>query len=511
MDALANLGYGLQIVLEPFNLTLVFLGVLAGTIIGMLPGLGPITAIALLIPTTFGMDPSSALILLSGVYYGAVFGGSTSSILLNAPGIAGTVATSFDGYPMARSGRAGRALAIAAIASFVGGTVALVGLALIAPLLARVAVSFGPAEYFALMALGLTAVTSLSDSGLVKGLMAATFGVMISIVGIDQQTGTLRYTFGRPELYEGIDFLVVVLGVFALAEVLRLALQRTATPQQAVGSLRVGRDELRTIAPATGRGSLVGFFTGVLPGAGATIGSFIGYGLEKRIAKDADTFGKGNAKGLAAPEAANNAAAVGSFVPLLTLGVPGSGTTAVLLGALLVLGIQPGPMMFVDRPEVFWGVIASMYVGNVVLLILNLPLIPLLARILRTPRPLLLPLIVVFCVLGVYAVSFSVFDLWLMLGFGVIGFLMRANGFPAAPLILGLILGSLMEVSMRRALQISGGDWSVFASKPISAGLLVVAAVSLLLPPLLARRRARREPTPTPEPEPVPATSREAP
>ncbi|MFA9432505.1 tripartite tricarboxylate transporter permease [Egicoccus sp. AB-alg2] len=492
MTALQNLAFGLSVVFEPGNLLLVLLGVLAGTIIGMLPGLGPITAIALLIPTTFGMEPASALILLAGVYYGAVFGGSTSSILLNAPGISGTVATSFDGYPMARAGKAGKALAIAAIASFVGGTFALLCLALIAPLLGAVAVSFGPAEYFALMVLGLTAVTSLSEGRLTKGLMAATFGVMVSIVGIDQQTGTLRYTFGRPELYEGVDFLVVVLGVFALAEVLRLALQRGENRQQSVGSLRLGRAELREIAPATGRGSVVGFFTGVLPGAGATVGSFLGYGLEKRIAKDRRSFGRGNPRGLAAPEAANNAAAVGSFVPLLTLGVPGSGTTAVLLGALLVVGIQPGPMMFAERPEVFWGVIASMYVGNIVLLILNLPLIPLLARILRTPRPLLLPLIVVFCVIGVYAVSFSTFDLWLLLLFGIIGFLMRANGFPAAPLILGLILGDIMEVSMRRALQISSGDWSVFLTKPISASLLALATVSLVVPPLLARRAARR-------------------
>ncbi len=491
MDALQDLAFGFTVVFEPFNLLLVASGVLAGTIIGMLPGLGPIAAIALLIPTTFGMDPSSALILLAGVYYGAVFGGSTSSILLNAPGIAGTVATSFDGYPMARSGRAGAALAIAAIASFIGGTIALIGLALVAPALASVAVAFGPAEYFALMVLGLTAVTSLSDTGLVKGLLAGTFGVMVSIIGIDLQTGTLRYTFGMPELFEGVDFLIVALGVFALAEVLRLALQPQNESQEAIGSLRLSRRELRDMAPATGRGSLVGFFSGILPGAGATIGSFLGYGLEKRVAKDADTFGKGNTKGIAAPESANNAAAVGSFVPLLTLGVPGSGTTAVLLGALLVLGIQPGPLMFADRPEVFWGVIASMYIGNIVLLMLNLPLIPLLARILRTPRPLLLPLIIVFCVIGVYGLRFNTFDLWLLLLFGVLGFLMRANGFPAAPLILGLILGAIMEESMRQALQISGGAWSVFLEQPISATLLALAAVSLLAPPLVARWRQR--------------------
>ena len=492
MDVLSDLLFGFQVVLEPMNLMLVLAGVMAGTVIGMLPGLGPIAAIALLIPTTYGMNPASALILLAGVYYGAIFGGSTSSILLNAPGVAGTVATSFDGYPMARRGEAGKALAIAAIASFAGGTVALVGLMLVAPSLASVAVAFGPAEYFALMVLGLTAVTSLSDTGLTKGLFAAVFGVMVSIVGIDLQTGTLRYTFGLPHLYDGIDFLVVALGVFALAEVLRLVLSDDTKRDESISTLKLSKKELAEITPATARGSAVGFFAGVLPGAGATIGSFLGYGLEKRVAKDADTFGKGNPKGVAAPESANNAAAVGSFVPLLTLGVPGSGTTAVLLGALLVLGIQPGPLMFAERPDVFWGVIASMYIGNIVLLLLNLPLIPLLARILRTPRPILLPLIVVFCVVGVYGLSFSTFDLWLLLGFGVIGFLMRANGFPAAPMILGLILGSIMEESARQALQISRADWSVFLTKPISASLLVLALLSLTIPPLRAWLRSRR-------------------
>jgi putative tricarboxylic transport membrane protein len=492
MNPLDGLVFGFQVALAPENLVLVFIGVLAGTIIGMLPGLGPITAIALMIPITFGMDPAGALILLAGVYYGAIFGGSTSAILLNAPGVAGTVATSFDGYPMARNGKAGKALGIAAIASFVGGTVGVVGLMLVAPLLSRVAVAFGPAEYFALMILGLTAVVSLSDKAMIKGLIAGTLGVMIAIIGIDQQTGTLRYTFGRTELFDGIDFLIVALGVFALAELGVLLAQRAGgVERKPVGSVFPTRGDLRTIAPATGRGSVLGFFTGVLPGAGATVASFLGYSLEKRLAKDADTFGQGNPKGVAAPEAANNAAAVGSFVPLLTLGVPGSGTTAVLLGALLVLGVSPGPLMFAEQPDIFWGVIASMYVGNVILLLLNLPLIPLFAKVLDTPRQLLMPLIVVFCVIGVYGLSFSTFDLWLLLGFGVLGFLMRVNGFPAAPLILGLILGAIMERSLRQALQISAGDYSVFVTQPISAALLSLAALSLLLPLLRGVRRPR--------------------
>ncbi|MCC5033720.1 tripartite tricarboxylate transporter permease [Streptomyces sp. WAC 00631] len=481
MDTFDQLLYGFGVALSPENLAFVFLGCLIGTVIGMLPGLGPISAISLMIPVAFTLDPASAIIMLAGVYYGAIFGGSTSSILLNAPGVAGTVATSFDGYPMARKGAAGKALAIAAFASFTGGTVGVIGLMLVAPSLSALTVSFGPAEYFALMVLGLTAVVSLSGQNLTKGLVSATVGVMIALVGIDSQTSTLRFTFGRPELYEGVQFLIVALGVFALAEVFVMVLRRGRDAQSGtLTSLRLNRREIRRMSGPTGRGSVLGFLVGVLPGAGATVASFLAYSFEKRIAKDGDTFGKGNIKGVAAPESANNGAAVGSFVPLMTLGVPGSGTTAVLLGALLVLGVQPGPLMLEERPEIFWGVVASMYVGNLVLLILNLPLIPLFAKVLRTPQTLLVPLIVVFCVVGVYGQSFSVFDLWLLTGFGVLGFLMRSNGFPAAPLILGLILGGLMERSMRQALLISSGDFSTFLTKPISAALLAVAALSLL-------------------------------
>ena len=473
MDAFNNLMYGFGIALEPINIAYVFAGVFAGTIIGMLPGLGPISALALMIPITFAMEPSSGLILMAGVYYGAIFGGSTSSILLNAPGVAGTVATSFDGYPMAKKGLAGKALAIAAYSSFVGGTVSVIFLMLVAPLLSKVAVSFGPSEYFALMVLGLTAVVSLSDKSLIKGLIAAVVGVIISIVGIDMQTGTERFTFGSVQLLDGIDFLVVALGIFALAEVFYMLLRGGGgkeAPRNAIGSLKLTRSEVKEIA-------------------GATIGSFLGYSMEKRIAKDGDTFGQGNIKGVAAPEAANNAACTGSFVPLLTLGVPGSGTTAVLLGALLVMGVNPGPMMLTERPDVFWGVVASMYIGNIFLLVLNLPLIPLIAKILDLPKPLLLSLILIFCMIGVYGMSFSVFDLLLLLGFGLVGLGMRLFGFPAAPLILALILGNIMEESLRRALQISGGDWMTFIDKPISLGLLVVALLSLGLPLLKKRRK----------------------
>ncbi|GAB2500847.1 tripartite tricarboxylate transporter permease [Nocardiopsis aegyptia] len=494
MGMLDQLMYGFGIALTPENLLYVFIGVLAGTIIGMLPGLGPMSAIALMIPIAYGMDPTSAIIMLAGVYYGAIFGGSTSSILLNAPGVAGTVATSFDGYPMALKGQAGKALAIAAICSFVGGTISVVGLMAIAPSLASFAVSFGPVEYFALMVLGLTAVVSLGGRNLVKGLVSAVVGVMIALVGIDSQTAIVRFTFDLPELYEGVEFLIVALGVFALAEVLVMLNQRgKGGVRKGVTSLRLSRREIAQITPPALRSSVLGFFTGVLPGAGATVASFLSYSMEKKIARDGDTFGEGNPKGVAAPEAANNAAAVGSFVPLMTLGVPGSGTTAILLGALMVLGVQPGPMMLSQNPDMFWGVVASMYIGSVVLLILNLPLIPLFAKVLNTPRTMLVPLVVVFCVVGVYGLSFSVFDLGLLAAFGAIGFLMRRNDFPAAPLILGLILGGLMETNMRRALQISDGAWSVFLTEPISAGLLAVAVLSLL-PALVRVLRRRRTP-----------------
>lgn len=483
MESFENLLYGFEVALQPEALMFVLIGVMAGTVIGMLPGLGPISALALMIPITYGMDPSIGLILMAGVYYGAIFGGSTSSILLNAPGVAGTVATSFDGYPLSKQGKAGKALAIAAYSSFIGGTISVVGLMFIAPLLSRVAVTFGPAEYFGLMVFGLTAVVSLSDKSLIKGLIAAVFGVMVSLIGMDLQTGTARYTFGNVNLLDGVDFLVVALGVFALGEVFVLLKKRAgAMKQNALGSLKLSRQEMRDIGPPIGRSSVLGFFTGVLPGAGATIGSFLGYTMEKNIAKDGDTFGKGNIKGVAAPEAANNAASGGSFVPLLTLGVPGSGTTAVLLGALLVMGITPGPMMLEDRPDVFWGVIASMYIGNIFLLVLNLPLIPLISKILNVPRAMLLSLIIVFCMIGVYGLSFNPFDLMLVLAFGLIGFAMRRFEFPAAPLILAMILGAIMEENMRQALQISTGDWTVFLTKPISLTLLIMAVIALVVP-----------------------------
>lgn len=473
----------------------VALGVLVGTIIGMLPGLGPISAIAVMIPMTFGMDPSIALIMMAGVYYGAIYGGSTSSILLNAPGVSGTVATSFDGYPMAQQGKAGKALAIAAISSFVGGTVSVIMLMLFAPLLSSVAISFGPPAYFALMLLGLTAIASLSEGSTIKALISAVAGFMVVTIGIDAQTGTPRYTFGSINLLGGLDFLVIALGLFALAEVCSLVLKRkdlSIKNSHNIGSLKLTKQDFKEMSGPMSRQSFLGFIIGVLPGAGATIASFIAYISEKKIAKNPDEFGKGSVKGLAAPETANNAATSGAFVPLLSLGIPGSGTTAVMLGAFLVLGVQPGPMLMTDRPEIFWGVIASMYIGNIFLLILNLPLIPYFAKVLKIPRPMLISLVIIFSMIGVYAVSFNTFDLYMLLLFGVVGFVMRLFSFPAPPFILAFILGGMMEQSFRQSLTISNGDLMIFITNPISCLLIVLSILSFVFP-LIGQMRKRKE------------------
>lgn len=495
MGSLEGIITGFQTAFSIEAILFVALGVLVGTIIGMLPGLGPISAIAVMIPMTFGMDPSIALIMMAGVYYGAIFGGSTSSILLNAPGVSGTVATAFDGYPMAQQGKAGKALAIAAIASFVGGTVSVIMLMLLAPLLSSVAISFGPPAYFALMLLGLTAIASLSEGSTIKALISAVAGFMVVTIGIDAQTGTQRYTFGNINLLEGLDFLVIALGLFAIAEVCSLVLKRkdeSIKNAHNIGSLRLTKQDFKEMSGPMSRQSFLGFFIGVLPGAGATIASFIGYITEKKIAKNPEEFGKGSVKGIAAPETANNAATSGAFVPLLSLGIPGSGTTAVMLGAFLVLGVQPGPMLMTDRPEIFWGVIASMYIGNIFLLVLNLPLIPYFAKVLKIPRPLLISLVIIFSMIGVYAVSFNTFDLYMLLLFGVIGFIMRLFAFPAPPFILAFILGGMMEQSFRQSLTISNGDITIFLTNPIACALIILSLMSFVFPIIGQLRNRKR-------------------
>lgn len=484
MGSFDGLLQGFQVAFSWEGILFVFIGVLLGTIIGMIPGLGPISAIAIMIPITYGMNPTIALVMMAGVYYGSMYGGSTSSILLNAPGVAGTVAAAFDGYPMAKQGKAGKALAISAIASFVGGTVSVILLMLFAPMLASVAIYFGPPEYFALMLLGLTAIASLSDGSTLKALTSAVLGFIVVTIGIDSQTGTTRFTFGSVNLLDGIDFLIIALGIFALAEVCFLILNRKDSMSgfKNIGSLKLSKSDINEMKGPMTRQSFLGFLLGILPGAGATISSFIAYISEKKLAKKPEEFGKGSIKGLAGPETANNAATSGAFVPLLSLGIPGSGTTAVMLGAFLVLGVQPGPLLITENPTVFWGVIASMYLGNVFLLILNLPLIPYFVKILAVPRPLLISLVVIFSLVGVYAVSFSTFDLYLLVLFGVLGYLMRIFAFPAAPFILAFILGGMMEQMLRQSLTISDGSLGIFLQSPLAMSLFVVTIAALVIP-----------------------------
>jgi putative tricarboxylic transport membrane protein len=496
---------GINVVLIPTNLMMVFIGCFAGTFIGMLPGLGPISAIALMIPITYGFDPSTGLILMAGVYYGAIFGGSTSSILINAPGVAGTVATAFDGYPMARRGDAGKALAIAAYSSFSGGTIAAVFLLVAAPALAHVALAFQSADYFALMALGLTAIAAFTGRGqFLKAVLMTVLGLMLATVGTDKAEGIPRFTFGRLDLLDGISFLLLAMAAFALSEALMNALtgdtvgaKARAAARGKLGSLRLSRAEVREMAPVIGRSSVLGFLVGVLPGAGATIASFLAYGAERAIAPKSkkDEFGKGSIRGLTAPETANNAACSGSFVPLLTLGIPGSGTTAVILGALLSYGVQPGPRLFIDRPEVFWSVIVSMYIGNIVLLILNLPLIPYIARLLTVPPNYLVPLVIFFSLIGVYLVTFNTFDIHMMVVVAGTALVLRLYDYPMAPLILGFILGGMMEENLRRALTISDGSISFLWERPITLTILVLTLLILVVPPVQAWRARRAKVT----------------
>ncbi|WP_458701651.1 tripartite tricarboxylate transporter permease [Sulfurospirillum sp. 1307] len=483
---------GVSTALSAYNILMVAIGAFAGTFIGMLPGLGPISAIALMIPVTYGMDPASGLILIAGVYYGAIFGGSTSSILINAPGVAGTVATAFDGYPMAKKGYAGKALAIAAYASFSGGTIAAIFLLFAAPALAKVSLSFQSSDYFALMVLGLTAVAAFAGKGkFLKAAIMTIFGLMLATVGTDADSGVSRYTFGNLDLIDGISFLLLAMAAFALSEALmniienkKMSKEEEEMLKKDIGNLKVTKEEVKEMVPVIGRSSVLGFFVGVLPGAGATIASFLAYGMERSIAsaKEKLKFGKGSIRGLAAPESANNAACSGSFVPLLTLGIPGSGTTAVILGALISYGIQPGPTLYTEQPALFWSVIISMYIGNLVLLILNLPLIPYIAKLLAMPKQLLTPLVIFFSLIGVYLVTFNTFDIYMMVVFSIVAVFLRLIDFPMAPMILGFILGGMMENNLRRALTISDGSLDFLWERPITATILAITILMLVYP-----------------------------
>jgi len=493
LDALHHLLDGFGVALAPLNLALAFVGVLLGTTVGMLPGIGPINAIALLIPLIFaiGLPPESAVILLAGIYYGSQYGNSISTILLNVPGTASAVVTAIDGHALTRQGRGGEALAVSAVASFVGGTLSIFGLVFLAPALSRWAIRFGPAEYFALMVFAFSALSSLSGGSVPRALAATGLGLLLGTVGMDPNSAIPRYTFGQLKLFDGMDFVVVTIGLFAVSEVL-LAAERTEWGADVSGTFTRITLRWRTLAANRWtmlRGSVLGFFVGVLPGAGGTIATFVAYGVEEKLAGADGDFGNGDPRGVAAPESANNAAATGAMIPLLTLGIPGSGTTAVLLGALLGLDITPGPLLVEQSPEIFWGLAASMYVGNVFLLLLNLPLVGVFVKILELPRWVLMPGVAAVSFVAVYAVNQSAFDLLLMTGFGVLGYAMRKMSFPLAPVILGLVLGPLMERNLRRALALSGGDWWVMFSSPLAIGLWALAVASLLAPRLLKRTR----------------------
>ncbi len=491
METLTHILNGFTVCLQPINLWYTFVGVFIGTIIGVLPGIGASAGIALLIPVTYGMDPTSALIMMCDIYYGTKYGGSTTAILIRTPGEAASVMTSLDGYAMAQKGRAGAALAVSAIGSFIAGTIGVVALTLFALPLASMALKFGPAEYFCLMLFAMTAVSSLTGKSPAKGMLATILGLMIATIGIDLQSGQPRYTMGIPEFQDGVGFIVVVVGLFAMAEVFRgLEEVHKGTAPEMIkisGKLWLTKEEWqRSIGPIW-RGGVIGFVIGVLPGAGGTIASIMSYTTEKRLSKHPEEFGKGAIEGVAGPEAANNSDTAGAMVPLLTLGVPGGGATAVLMGAFIMYGIQPGPLLFEKRPDLVWGLVGSMYIGNIMLLILNLPLIGLFVRLLYIPSAILYPLIVAISVIGTYAINGSMLDLYMILGFGIVGYVFDKVDIPVAPLVLSLVLGGIMEQSFRQAMTISGADPAIFVKSGISMTLIALSVISMSLPFLIPK------------------------
>ncbi len=478
-----NLMLGFSVALQPSILAYAFAGCVIGTLVGMLPGLGPLAGISLLLPATFGLNPIIAIVLLAGVYYGAMYGGSTTSILMRIPGEAASVMTCIDGYAMTQRGRAGPALAIAAIGSFVAGTLSVIALMFLAPTLASFALRFGPPEYTALLVMGLLVLSYMSGGSMVKTLTMAVVGLLFGMIGIDAMSGYTRFSYGVIELSDGIGIVAVAVGLFGLSEILLTAGQATPPPVQrpTLHQLVPSREELRlSVGPIT-RGSVVGFLIGIIPGSAHIISSFVSYGIERRISDHPERFGSGAIEGVAGPESANNAAATGAFVPMLALGIPTGPVTAVMLAAIMVHGISPGPMLIVEQPELFWGFVASMYVGNVVLLILNLPLVGVFINLLRIPYSYLYPAILCFCILGVYSVSSSVVDVWIMLGMGGLGYVLRKFGYDLAPIALGLVLAPMLELSVRQSLAMSGGSFGIFFNRPIAVTMFVVAGVLILL------------------------------
>ncbi len=502
MDFVGSMLMGFQVALQPGNLVFCFAGVLIGTLVGVLPGLGPVAAISLLLPTTFHVTPVSGIIMLAGIYYGAMYGGSTTSILVNIPGEAASVVTCLDGYKMARKGRAGPALGIAAFGSFIAGTLGVVGLMLVAPPLAEMALKFGPPEYFSLMILGLTILTFLASGPMWKALLMAAFGLFLGCIGMDTLTGALRFTLDIVELSDGIGLVPVVMGLFGISEVLlnvEQSTERSVVETKIKDLLPNLKDWADSIWPIL-RGTVIGFFLGVLPGGGAVISAFVSYAVEKRISKHPEKFGTGMIQGVAGPEAANNAATGGAFIPLLTLGIPANAVMAILLGAMMIHGMQPGPMLMKEHPELFWGAVTSMYLGNVMLLILNLPLIGLWVKILKVPYPILFPLILLFCLIGAYSLNNSIVEVLIMVIFGLIGYFFKKYEYEGAPLVLALVLGPMLETALRRSLLLSAGDPTIFLTRPISA-LLILCSFCLLVFPLVPWLGKKRTVLPTGEAE----------
>ena len=495
MDIFSHILLGAQVVFQPMNLLFCFLGVLMGTLVGVLPGLGPTAAIALLLPNTFHVSPVTAIIMLAGIYYGAMYGGSTTSILVNIPGEAASVITCLDGYQMALKGRAGPALGIAAFGSFIAGTVSVIGLMVVAPPLAKFALAFGPPEYFSLMLLGIIILIYLASGSILKALMIFVFGLLLSTIGMDAISGTQRLTFGILELSDGVGLIPAIMGLFGVAEVIANVEEEmkrdlvTAKVKNLLPNLQDWKDSFWPII----RGSFLGFFIGILPGPAPVISAFSSYAIEKKLSKHPEKFGTGVIEGVAGPESANNAATGGAFIPLFTLGIPVNSVIAILLGAFMIHGIQPGPMIITKHPELFWGTVMSMYLGNAMLLVLNLPLIGLWVQVLKVPYPILFPLILLFCLIGVYSLNYSQVEIALMIGFGVFGYLARKFQFEMAPLVLAIVIGPMMENNLRLALVISQGSPMIFITHPISAVFIFITLALLISPlvPWIGKRRQK--------------------
>lgn len=482
MNILQDLFYGFGVALLPVNLLACFIGVFIGTLIGVLPGIGPVGAMSILLPVTFGLSPVAGIIMLAGIYYGASYGGSTTSILVNIPGEASSVMTCVDGNQMAKQGRAGPALGIAAFGSFIAGTLGLIGLMIMAKPLATLAVAFGPAEYFSLMCLGLSLITYLTQGSSVKGLAMAGLGLFLSLIGQDIVTGKARFTFGFYALQDGLGLVPLVMGLFGISEVLSnlVSPEERVLLKTRISRLLPNKEDWRQSAKPIGRGSLLGFFLGILPGGGAVVASFVSYAVEKRFSRHPERFGKGAIEGVAGPESANNSATSGAFIPLFSLGIPSNVIMALLLGALMIHGVRPGPLLITEHPEIFWGAVASMYVGNIMLLVLNLPLIGLWVKILNIPYRVLFPLILLFCLIGSYSIGCNTFDIFVMVFFGLVGLGFRYMGYEPAPLILAFVLGPMLEQNLRQALILSDGSPAIFVTQPLSAACLAVSVILLM-------------------------------